>query len=142
MSDTGVHETHCCAEHGCKYGEEDCPVVNGAVDGLSCEECEYCMDDLKAFVQDIHRQNAPRYAYEEAAAKKLGDEIGYGRMMQLAQKIWRQSLVTQGLEGGEFAYGPCVALTVPCGCKGGCDWCEGSMWLTKKVKKLKDASGV
>lgn len=23
----GVHETHCCADMGCKYGHEDCPVV-------------------------------------------------------------------------------------------------------------------
>lgn len=26
--DWGVHETHCCLKHGCKYGENDkCPVV-------------------------------------------------------------------------------------------------------------------
>jgi len=24
----GIHETHCCLLHGCKYGNEDCPVVN------------------------------------------------------------------------------------------------------------------
>ena len=24
----GVHETHCCVLHGCKYGDDDCPVVN------------------------------------------------------------------------------------------------------------------
>lgn len=23
----GVHETHCCLVHGCKYGDKDCPVV-------------------------------------------------------------------------------------------------------------------
>lgn len=22
----GVHETHCCVKHGCKYGYKDCPV--------------------------------------------------------------------------------------------------------------------
>ena len=25
----GVHERHCCTEHGCKYGEVNCPVANG-----------------------------------------------------------------------------------------------------------------
>ena len=25
----GVHETHCCVKHGCKYWEEKCPVANG-----------------------------------------------------------------------------------------------------------------
>jgi hypothetical protein len=24
---TGVHTTHCCDHHGCKYGDDDCPVV-------------------------------------------------------------------------------------------------------------------
>lgn len=23
----GVHQTHCCMKHGCKYGDDDCPVV-------------------------------------------------------------------------------------------------------------------
>lgn len=27
----GVHATHCCKICGCKYGDEDCPVVNGEV---------------------------------------------------------------------------------------------------------------
>ena len=30
MSDRNVHTEHCCAKHGCKYGEEDtCPVWLG-----------------------------------------------------------------------------------------------------------------
>ena len=38
---TGVHRTHCCKEHGCKYMEEDCPVVNGIIPAEHpCEECE------------------------------------------------------------------------------------------------------
>lgn len=36
----GIHATHCCAEHGCKYGDEDCPVVTGKVQQrYDCEEC-------------------------------------------------------------------------------------------------------
>jgi hypothetical protein len=31
----GVHDTHCCAIHGCKYGDDDCPVVSGEVGGES-----------------------------------------------------------------------------------------------------------
>lgn len=38
----GVHETHCCARHWCKYGDEDCPVMNGAVEGIPTEACEWC----------------------------------------------------------------------------------------------------
>ena len=36
----GVHETHCCVDHGCKYGDEDCPVASGQLKQLyPCEEC-------------------------------------------------------------------------------------------------------
>jgi antitoxin component of MazEF toxin-antitoxin module len=36
----GVHARHCCKRHGCKYGEDDCPVVKGRVvqDG-PCHDC-------------------------------------------------------------------------------------------------------
>ena len=37
----GVHETHCCVDHGCKYGDEYCPVASGEVKQLyECEECQ------------------------------------------------------------------------------------------------------
>lgn len=36
----GVHETHCCARHGCKYGDDDCPVANRTVlQAYACEDC-------------------------------------------------------------------------------------------------------
>ena len=36
----GVHEGHCCKEHGCKYGEDRCPVVDGfVVQEFPCEDC-------------------------------------------------------------------------------------------------------
>jgi len=36
----GVHKSHCCAIHGCKYGDKDCPVVSGEVfQEYECEEC-------------------------------------------------------------------------------------------------------
>lgn len=39
MSD-GVHNTHCCKIHGCKYGDNDCPVEFGNLPGIECEICE------------------------------------------------------------------------------------------------------
>lgn len=40
MSNPGVHQTHCCVHHGCKYGSEICPVVRGAVkQEFPCESC-------------------------------------------------------------------------------------------------------
>ena len=41
MSNSGVHASHCCARHGCKYGDADCPVVSGKVEQMYlCEECD------------------------------------------------------------------------------------------------------
>jgi hypothetical protein len=37
----GVHRTHCCIKHGCKYGDKDCPVVEGKIkQDYICEECD------------------------------------------------------------------------------------------------------
>ena len=36
----GVHRSHCCYIHGCKYGEDDCPVVKGVIiQKYTCEQC-------------------------------------------------------------------------------------------------------
>jgi len=77
---------------------------------------------------------------EHKLVATLGNEMGFGRIMQLARECWAEELAKQGFEGGEFQYGPCVALTTECGCSGSCDWCCGSGWLTIHVKKLKDQS--
>jgi len=35
-----VHTEHCCLVHGCKYGDEDCPVVTkNKTQSYPCEEC-------------------------------------------------------------------------------------------------------
>lgn len=37
----GIHQTHCCIIHGCKYGDEDCPVVQKVIEqSYLCEDCE------------------------------------------------------------------------------------------------------
>ena len=47
----GVHETHCCVLHGCKYGDDDCPVVNKLTkQKYICEQCE---EDGISEVEDI-----------------------------------------------------------------------------------------
>lgn len=41
MNNDDVHKTHCCSEHGCKYGDEFYPVFNGTVEQeYPCEECK------------------------------------------------------------------------------------------------------
>jgi len=39
----GVHESHCCFEHGCKYGDDDCPVAIGLI--KQKYKCEICSDN-------------------------------------------------------------------------------------------------
>lgn len=37
----GVHRTHCCKFHGCKYGDPDCPVENKTIEqDYPCEDCD------------------------------------------------------------------------------------------------------
>lgn len=37
---SGVHEGHCCSEHGCKYGDDKCPVaLKETVQEYPCPEC-------------------------------------------------------------------------------------------------------
>lgn len=48
----GVHSSHCCKWHGCKYGNEDCPVIMGIVEQKYL--CEYCDEDLEN--EDHYRQ--------------------------------------------------------------------------------------
>ena len=40
ITNARVHMTHCCIKHGCKYGDEECPIVLGLIKQLyQCEEC-------------------------------------------------------------------------------------------------------
>ena len=41
----GVHISHCCKWHGCKYGDPDCPVASGKVKQEYL--CEYCYEELE-----------------------------------------------------------------------------------------------
>lgn len=41
VNNAGVHASHCCIKHGCKYGNAGCPVVRGQIEQeYLCEECE------------------------------------------------------------------------------------------------------
>lgn len=78
---------------------------------------------------------------EEAAVRQLGDAIGYGRMMQLAEQMWRKKLELQGLQGGEHTTGPCATFMRPCphpelDGNGHCTWCCGAGRLTQRVAEI------
>jgi flavoprotein len=43
----GVHLSHCCLEHGCKYNAPDCPVASGELAQLY--PCDTCVEELEQF---------------------------------------------------------------------------------------------
>ncbi len=47
----GVHQSHCCIKHGCKYGNDDCPVVNRKI--KQKYTCEWCDDDGVKSVDEL-----------------------------------------------------------------------------------------
>ena len=73
--------------------------------------------------------------------RALGDRIGYGNLMLLAESAWRSKLEPLGFAGGEFSCGPCASEVVPCACSGRtgaavmCDWCCGTGRVTKRVRQ-------
>lgn len=80
-------------------------------------------------------------AYEENAVRKLGDKIGYRRLMQLGEEMWRKRLTARKQEGAEHTVGPCSAFLVQCphpevDGNGHCEWCRGSGRLTARVAEL------
>jgi len=42
-NNNGVHARHCCIRHGCKYGDADCPVVNGKI--VQTHLCQDCLNE-------------------------------------------------------------------------------------------------
>lgn len=74
---------------------------------------------------------------ERRVVMNLGLDIGFGRLMQLAERCWREWAATRGLEGSEHTTGPCAALMVPCPCGAPvkCAWCCGSGRVTKRVRE-------
>jgi len=45
-----VHTTHCCKKHGCKYGDNDCPIAYGNEEQVyPCPDCDDGYDDEPDF---------------------------------------------------------------------------------------------
>jgi hypothetical protein len=49
-SEKDVHTEHCCVDHGCKYGNEDCPVVKETK--RQSHACEHCQFDAEGYSQE------------------------------------------------------------------------------------------
>lgn len=70
QSKWGVHSSHCCFHHGCKYGAPDCPVVLGEV--TQEHPCETCAEDEDERIEFAKRITAT----PEAFARHLSEISG------------------------------------------------------------------
>ena len=77
MSNVGVHQTHCCFIHGCKYGDDDCPVVKGRLEqDYLCESCAWDgLDSMELFREAVKLDsiNLEKEDYEKLIAE-ISDE--------------------------------------------------------------------
>lgn len=70
----GVHGTHCCKEHGCKYGKADCLVASGVVaQEFACEECMDAAEELAKSVKQPTTPATARTGISDRAAAALED---------------------------------------------------------------------
>lgn len=82
---------------------------------------------------------------ERKAVEELGERIGYGRVMQLCETLWRAKPQGQGA----LTVGPAAGSLVKCGCQtkhlraedGRCAWCCGSGKITKRVREAQREAG-
>lgn len=65
----GVHASHCCVMHGCKYREDDCPVVNKVVEQeYVCEVC-YDFEEIRSLKE--FRERLQLYQEVEELKKEI-----------------------------------------------------------------------
>jgi len=79
------------------------------------------------------------YQSNQSEEDKLAEEVGYGRLMQIASEQWSEKATNNGRPGEGFVLGPHAGKTIDCGCEASehCEWCCGAGWVTEKVKQSK-----
>ena len=81
----GVHAEHCCQDHGCKYGDENCPVEKGVVaQEYPCENC-FSRDDFLGYLA-YQMGNSPPYVRWWCMDQKLKEE--YREVARRQYKKW------------------------------------------------------
>lgn len=91
---------------------------------------------MSAGMKQMLALHAAMDARERPAVQALGEAIGYGRLMQLAEQIWEEKM-----PGAAHTTGACSFFMVPCphperDDNGHCEWCCGANRVTNHVAKL------
>jgi|HubBroStandDraft_4_1064222.scaffolds.fasta_scaffold66118_4 hypothetical protein len=78
---------------------------------------------------------------EELLVRDLGKRIGFGRIMQLCEQLWKESHNENGFYGSELTVGPCAAFMVKCehlevDDNGHCNLCYGGERIPKRLTEI------
>jgi hypothetical protein len=122
------HERRMCPRAG-EVGHYGCGVCHH---GKLYADCAHCL---------TRRANPGLDSLAECerdAVRRLGEQIGYGRTMQLCEELWNE----HEPKGHGHSVGPCLALLTPCACvesepgPASCNWCCGTGRVTQHVRIL------
>ena len=107
----GTHTSHCCKQHGCKYGDGDgCPVENGRLEQE--DPCEQCSDeglDLKPKEHTLQKGDNVRARWmdfkTDAPASLIRDQLKFeGQQREVHGTVTRIQLgVELGVESSKAA---------------------------------------
>ena len=70
-----THRTHCCVNHGCKYGAEDCPVEDRST--VQEYPCEWCPESVTVAAQAV-ADAAERLSKYVKLLANIKKEYGHG----------------------------------------------------------------
>lgn len=81
-SNIGVHMSHCCKKHGCKYGDDACPVVLGTHEQLYKQQCcdfehDMLIDAYSSILKDMESNGIRDLNIEEVKKKANQKKRGW-----------------------------------------------------------------
>jgi hypothetical protein len=96
----GVHVTHCCAQHGCKYGDDRrCPVASGRVKQEG--PCETC-GGAEAFSGDFYQVVGGKLVWRPNIidiVRKVAKQLGpHGRGKLSAKALAELQFAAQAIQ--------------------------------------------
>lgn len=89
----GVHRTHCCKKHGCKYGYEYCPVVLGHVkQDHKCESGDFDNGCFEPEIAELQKQEG--YFFTPEQLNQLLSDVIKDNIEEVIKKgsVWSNGL--------------------------------------------------
>lgn len=100
MNKKNVHTEHCCFVHGCKYGDDDCPVEGGVqIQSFKCEACAWNEDERE------REEKAGKPPSFENLINQHGPDAVRHLTGDLSRRCWIVYDPDYLNEGAKFAHG-------------------------------------